>query len=146
MSKSKDLMGYDPLEWLREESGSSTQGEPPVELPVAAQESPAPAPPTEAVTAAAEAPLDPVLDLGSSLQIMDVAQLKPRLEEYLQKLKEITLRADEGLMIDGAGMQLLLAFVLQAQHDGVRLRWESLPPPLVEAARLLACEQVLLDS
>ena len=160
-------MGYDPLEWLKEDSASaepeaeievaqaaeadSAEAQPGAEEPAldAAPEAPQEEPEIEAE---AEAPAEPLeaqgdaalLDLQSSLQIMDVALLKPQLEERLGKLKEITLRADEDIAVDGAGMQLLLAFVQQAKSDGVTLQWETLPAPIVEAARLLNTEQVLL--
>ena len=132
-NKEKDLMGYDPLEWLKEDSASATPettAEPMIEEPVAATE---------------EVSSDPVLDLETSLQIMDVALLKPRLEESLNNLKEITLRADSDITVDGAGIQLLLAFVKQAETNGVKLQWESLPTPIAEAANLLNAKQILLS-
>ena len=85
-----------------------------------------------------------MLDLQNSLQIMDVALLKPKMEQSLAELKTVTLRADEDIAVDGAGMQLLLTFVQQAKQDGITLQWEELPAPIVEAARLLDTEQVLL--
>ena len=66
------------------------------------------------------------------------------MEESLTNLKEITLRADGDIAVDGAGIQLLLGFVQQAQNDEVKLQWESLPGSIIEAVRLLNAEQVLL--
>ena len=159
-NKDKDLMGYDPLEWLKEESASASPEAPDEQAPDTATTPPQAVQAEEAVVieeAVAEAVVDepaetpevtstdPVLDFETSLQIMDVALLKPRLEESLAQLKEITLRADQDIVIDGAGIQLLLAFVKQAQTNGVKLQWEMLPPPIAEAAKLLNAEQIMLN-
>ena len=156
-NKEKDLMGYDPLEWLKGESESPSPEAPveppethdavaesPIDTSPVSEEAPAEQVAEEPVETPDEASTDTVLDLESSLQVMDVAILKPRLEESLKKLKEITLRADQDIVVDGAGIQLLLAFVKQAQTNGVKLQWETLPPPIAEAAKLLNTEQVLL--
>ena len=75
---------------------------------------------------------------------MDVALLKPRLQESLNAKSPITLQADANIVVDGAGMQLLLAFVQQAKTNEIALQWEELPPPIAEAANLLNAEQVML--
>ncbi len=161
MSNDKDLMGYDPLEWLKEEnSGDSNEAamEPePAEnnteesvieahsdAPVISEEASSEPEIEEPAETVQEPGNDPVFDFQQSLQIMDVAILKPQLEEALTKLKDITLRADPDITVDGAGMQLLLAFVQQAASSGVALQWEALPSPISEAAKLLNTEQVLL--
>ena len=179
MSNGKDLMGYDPLEWLKEESSDSAPDavaeEPYVESSDNASDL-ATAPPSvenasdhevnvedlpaddattqegektveegAAAEPSAETPDDgPVLDLMGSLQIMDVALLKPRLEEILGKHNEITLRAEPDIVVDGAGLQLLLAFVEQARENEVKLQWEEIPPPLLEAIKLLNTEALTL--
>lgn len=160
--KNNDLMGYDPLEWLKGDGDSDSPEKPGGHVVEASTTAQDPVEVTEPAEATAEVTYeqhaednreeevqtvtkdDQILDLETSLQIMDVAILKPKMQKILNSLKEITLRADQNIVVDGAGMQLLLAFVKQASTSDIKLQWEELPPSISEAAKLLNTEQVML--
>lgn len=173
--KEQDWMGYDPLEWLKEDNAdnvvpesdaranhhdaeAASQESPSADMLVAGSETEAAESSIEETTAetteetpdetadtTANNPAE-IFDFGTSLQIMDVAQLKPRLEQALQLGLPLTLNADADLHIDGAGVQLLFAFVQQAREQGISLHWQEVPAALEEAATLLNAEAIILKN
>lgn len=142
MSKEKDnFLVHDPLAWLKDDPSASKATSPASDWSTVSD--------SENTAADSEAArqevssLENELDLASSLQIMDVAQLKVRMLESLNSCSNITLRAAPDITIDAAGIQLLLAFAHQAQSNKVTLRWDALPVAIIEAAKLLDTPQLV---
>ncbi|MDH5572889.1 MAG: hypothetical protein OEY89_14075 [Gammaproteobacteria bacterium] len=162
--KDKIIIGHDPLEWLKEEnipasslhedlsSGKQDTDIKQNVMEVAAQSTvEATSEPTTEVTLSEtgndvtdETNASYILDFKSSLQIMDAAQLKPQLQNIVETRSTITLRADPDITVDGAGIQLLLGFVNQAKINRIKLHWEVIPAPIIEAAKLLNTHQVVM--
>lgn len=84
-----------------------------------------------------------VLRLPVQLGIADVAEFKSILTDALEGGRSIVLDAAALEQIDGAGLQLLLAFRAAMQAAGQRMDLKHAPPALTEAATLLGVRETL---
>ena len=84
------------------------------------------------------------LSLAEEISIMNVAEWQSTLLEVLENSTVINLDAAELCRIDTAGMQLLTAFVMQAQSAGIDFKWQNPSQILIGTAKQLGLEQALL--
>lgn len=84
-----------------------------------------------------------VLRLPARLGIADVAAVKPVLTDALDGGRPVILDAAAVEHVDGAGLQLLLAFHAAMQAAGRRLDWKGPSPALLEAAGLAGVRDTL---
>ena len=75
------------------------------------------------------------MDLPDTLNIATVTELYPRLNAALEVGEAITLRAEVVGRVDAAGVQLLLAFVREAQARQVEVTITPEGSPVHEAIR-----------
>lgn len=83
-----------------------------------------------------------VVDLGRELKISQVRAVAQQLGAFLQA-QEVLLDASQVELIDTAGLQLLGAFVRDAERGGVEFRWAGVSEPFLNAAQLLDLAQHL---
>ncbi|QEP42225.1 STAS domain-containing protein [Ectothiorhodospiraceae bacterium BW-2] len=122
-SNEMDDIGFDPLAWMNQPESS-----PPPPPPAAA-------PVTTSATTVGELILDPRLDVASA------ALLKTQLTEQLAGANSITLNGAAVERVDGAALQLLLAFWLKAERLNIEVSWKEPSSALIHAA-----EQIGLSS
>jgi len=75
--------------------------------------------------------------LSGALTVEHAPQLKQRLLAQLEAGAPVQLHGHDVSQLDGAGAQLLYAFVRDASRRGTTTRWISASRELVEAARML---------
>lgn len=85
-----------------------------------------------------------ILSLGDSLTIVGVAELHQKMATALESGKSLLLQGGEIKQIDGAGLQLLAAFIKEAMEIGVGIRWEGLSDTLQQNARRLGLNEILV--
>jgi len=83
------------------------------------------------------------IDFGDSLMISDVADLHVHLMAALNTTRVIKLSGGDIQQIDGAGMQLLAAFVKEIVKMHVAFEWNNASPVLCEAAAQLGLADML---
>jgi len=83
------------------------------------------------------------IDLGGSLVISEVEVIRSDLLEALQSGKDLMIDGAEIEQIDGAGLQLLAACVLEAERMHVTLKWCGASPALCSAADQLGLTETL---
>jgi anti-anti-sigma regulatory factor len=128
--KGGNVIGFDPLAWMKQ---------PDVPVTDAAIAPPAVAVSTtsaESAVVPATVPGQAVIALHDSLTIEHAVALHGELSRHLSA-RDIVLEAGQVRRIDTAGVQLLVAFVRQAQQRGAVVSWRSAPPVLHEAWRRL---------
>ncbi len=74
--------------------------------------------------------------------VRDASTLKQSLTAELDR-QDITLDGTAVTRIDTAGLQLLLAFVIDRQRAGLATRWHSPTPALRDAAELAGLAEAL---
>jgi anti-anti-sigma regulatory factor len=84
-----------------------------------------------------------VLRLPAILGIAQVADWRQRLAEALDSERPLTLDAAAVEQVDGAALQLLLAFQQAARQSGREPSWRNPSSPLHEAAALLGLDHDL---
>lgn len=84
-----------------------------------------------------------VVHLPAQLGIASVAELKTVLTDALASGRPVTLDARAVEQIDGAGLQLLVAFHNAMQAIGQPMAWKHLPSALSEAAALFGVRKTL---
>ncbi|MEO5343087.1 MAG: STAS domain-containing protein [Gammaproteobacteria bacterium SHHR-1] len=113
----------------------------PAKPAAAAEPEPEPEPePESAATQAAE-----VIDLGDVLTIREVGQMHERLLQALidQGGEDYRLSAAELQQVDGAAVQMLVAFVQEATRRGCGLHWQASSEALNKAAADMGLDQAL---
>jgi anti-anti-sigma regulatory factor len=93
-----------------------------------------------AVTAAAsatEAPQTTLIYCSPELTISGAQDLYDTLQSALRAPGPVVLDATQVTRIDTAGLQMLCAFVRDAQASGMVVQWRQPSPALENAARLL---------
>lgn len=73
-------------------------------------------------------------DLGESLTIMEVADIHQKFIELLDKGEAVALTAQDVENIDGAGLQLLAAFIKDAGARDLTVCWGDVSEMIQEAA------------
>jgi anti-anti-sigma regulatory factor len=131
--KGGNVIGFDPLAWMKQPEAPVMEG---ATAPPAVAVSTAPA---ESAVSPATVPDQVVIALHDSLTIEHAAALHGELSRHLSA-HDIVLDAAQVRRIDTAGVQLLVAFVCQAQQRGAAVSWRSTPPVLHEAWRRLGME------
>lgn len=81
-----------------------------------------------------------VLRLPATLGIAQLAELHPQLDQALEKGGPLALDGSAVEQLDGAALQLLLAFQLAAVQAGRVPDWRKPSPQLREAAALLGLD------
>ncbi|HSJ49424.1 MAG TPA: STAS domain-containing protein [Gammaproteobacteria bacterium] len=81
-----------------------------------------------------------VLRLPATLGIARMAELHPQLDQALEKGGPLALDGSAVEQLDGAALQLLLAFQLAAVQAGRAPDWRKPSPQLREAAALLGLD------
>ncbi|MCF6354556.1 MAG: STAS domain-containing protein [Candidatus Polarisedimenticolaceae bacterium] len=84
-----------------------------------------------------------VIDLGGSLVISEVEAIRSGLLEALQSGKDLVIDGAEVEQIDGAGLQLLVACILEAERMHVTFKWCGASPALCCAADQLGLTEAL---
>lgn len=113
---------------------------PVIEEPVRAEEPISDEPVVEQVVSAVEEPemtdsSKSTIDLGESLTIRDVAEVYEQLvTESTATVDGFVLSAGELQQVDGAGLQMLTAFVREVEGRGATLSWSAASDPLTEGA------------
>ena len=85
-----------------------------------------------------------VVDLGTSLTIMDAGEMHQRLVGLCDAGGKVELIAGTVDQVDGAGVQLLAAFVKEATQLQVEIEWKSISDALVEAVDTLGLRDAML--
>ncbi|GEM_PF-2125332 len=83
------------------------------------------------------------IDLGGSLVISEVEAIRGDLLETLQSGKDLIIDGAEIEQIDGAGLQLLAACILEAERMHVTLKWCGASQTLCSAADQLGLTETL---
>jgi len=83
------------------------------------------------------------IDLGGSLVISEVEAYRSALLEALQGDSDIVIDGAEIEQIDGAGLQLLAAFALEAEKMHIAFKWCGASLVLCEASGQLGLAEVL---
>ena len=81
-----------------------------------------------------------VLRLPATLGIAQVAELRGQFSEALDSGRPLAIDASAVEQLDGAAMQLLLAFQRRAAAAGRTPVWRKPSPPLMDAAALLGLD------
>lgn len=76
--------------------------------------------------------------LTGSVGIAEAAQIKSELDALLNGEPQIEISCADLEFIDGSGVQLLLAFINEAQRHGQEVSWSELSAVLIEAIELMA--------
>ncbi len=132
MSKKKPVMSHDPLAELAGEAMGEV-----VMVPETAPE----AEPAETPAAAGGA--DEVLQLPEALTIAEVAACQEQLLLQLQSEHEIVIDGSAVENVDGAGIQLLVAFVKDGVGAQRPLRWQGCSDRLRNAAAQMGVAHAL---
>lgn len=155
------VIGFDPLAWMKEgrESRDVDAGRPEGEVP--AQANPAPAAPdlsrgSRSAThdpskagapgsSAAPAGSDPSRDSFHLGEAFTIETVRARYAELGALLGRPRVVLDAGALeaIDTAGLQLLAAFVAEAQREGTQVAWQGVTPALRQGAQRLDLAGVL---
>ncbi len=179
MSKKNDLnMGFDPLEWLREEpetNESVAPDESPAAGPAATEveidstdqqlaseatpeaefesvevvgeaasaEGTAESYATESGTVQGNGGSETVIALPDGLHIANVGETYGRMVEAINAGGTVVIDFCDAEMIDGAGVQLLLAFVTQVQQNGMTLEWRQVPEAVKRDVALSGAQPAL---
>ncbi len=86
------------------------------------------------------------LVLPANLQIANVTEWRAKVLQALETGKDVTLKAQETVRIDTAGLQLLLALQRGVQQKGKRLKWENVNDELEKCIALLGAKSLLIVS
>lgn len=78
-----------------------------------------------------------VVDCGERLDIAAAGDLHANLVEALGRDCPVRLDISRLTQVDTAGVQLLVAFTVEAHNKGIRVEWHGRPEPLHQAARRL---------
>jgi len=84
-----------------------------------------------------------VIELGSSLVISDVEAYHATLLAALQKGSDLVVDGGDIQQIDGAGLQLLAAFALEAKRMCIVFKWQAASPVLCEGSEQLGLSDAL---
>lgn len=84
-----------------------------------------------------------VIDCGEVLDISMVRALHEQIVQAMEHEDVIQLAGSRLQRIDGAGVQLLVAAVVEAARRGCKLNWQSTSPALLQAADYLGCRDKL---
>ena len=85
----------------------------------------------------------PVFNLNSSLTIAEVTGLKQAMLDLYKSSDLLTLDGSEIEHVDGAGVQLLAAFVKEAAERRIDIRWSGASERLQSAVLQLGLDMVL---
>jgi anti-anti-sigma regulatory factor len=140
--KKKGAIGFDPLAWMKGDSAPAEM----VREPKAESHAPAATvsnrqPAVQETKPAVQAPPGSIA-LGDSLTIEQVGAVHADLAGRLNE-KHLVLDAVSLTRIDTAGLQLLMAFIRDAEGRGARVEWRAPPPALRESARRIGLEGAL---
>lgn len=84
-----------------------------------------------------------ILDLPAEITIQNVTQLKADWQMLIGQMPLLTIDAAAVQRIDTAGVQLLLAFVQEAEAKQSTIKWKDCPDPMLEVVDLLGLRQGL---
>lgn len=137
----EDLIGFDPLAWIREESVTDTAVEAPEQINASPAELPEANAPSDETTDIAPQPTR--IELGESQAIQSVADLHLTLLKALEQSDCIEIDASAIQQIDTASLQLLLVAKRSAisQHKTLSIDFPS--ERFIEAATLLGLAEIL---
>ena len=79
----------------------------------------------------------PVFGLSEDLTIADAAAIHQSMLDVLRSASSVTLDGSEVEQVDGAGIQLLAAFMKEAAERQIEIRWQGVSDPLRSAAAQL---------
>ena len=149
-------LGYDPLAWLREDDSdepseaisdevvasadAAVEAESAAVTAVAELEDPVE---VESPATESETPNDNVIRFDSGLDIAAAAEIKERFDKVFEAAADIDVDAADLEMIDGAGLQLMLAITRQAESQSLNLNWKNVDENLQHAAKLLGLSESL---
>lgn len=140
-------IGFDPLAWLEEPevSGSETQPLQPKEEMRIPETQINPASPLEEknVNPLNQDSNERIVNIANYQDISCVTELKTAMQQLLTSNELITLDGREVERIDGAALQLLVAFIRQASDQNIMYQWLEPSPPLKEAAKLAGLDKEL---
>lgn len=161
---SNEMIGHDPLAWIKEDASSEAAPEPVVSTePEAVEEqvsavemaAEAPAAEAEAVAPTTERPVEPavmaaasqdgILSLGEQLVISNASKTRA---EWLDQIANgiespLTLDGGEVQSIDTAGLQLIMALIRQLNEDGISWQWGGKSDTLQRSANELQLTQAM---
>ena len=86
------------------------------------------------------------LELEAVITISEAQRLYEELQGHLDRGGDICINAGEVHMIDTAGLQLLLAFVLEVKNQNRSISWQAVSPAFKETAELLGMMELLGSS
>jgi ABC-type transporter Mla MlaB component len=81
--------------------------------------------------------------LAADCTVSQAVRLKSRLAAFLVRPSNLTLNARAVKRVDGAGLQLLAAFVRQRRASGRSVTWRGVSSELAEGAALLGLAAIL---
>ena len=84
-----------------------------------------------------------LLKLDSSLTIAEVAGLQGSMRSLLESAMTLTLNGSSVEQVDGAGIQLLAAFINEAANRRIEIHWTGVSLPLRSAAVQLSLDAFL---
>jgi ABC-type transporter Mla MlaB component len=162
VTKKKDMLGYDPLAWLKEEAAEAeimpVEEEPTTseeaqvatdEMPIeesvttdpASQEEMTPEDMSVEAASSKVSAGDNHIDLGDAPHISEISDFYSSFTLALEKGGPISIDASRIENIDGPSLQLLCSFAHEAQAKGVELNWGKIAEHLRNSAQLLGIEE-----
>lgn len=162
--KADDLIGHDPLAWIAEEEPQEIVVECEVEEVVSNSEAVKETAPEaqkvcdvepemsekdsvpcqdEALEAVVKKGQAMAISFEGDLGIAQVADLHKRLSAILQTTSEFTLDMSEVSHVDTAALQVLCAFAVDAEKQGIKWQWQGMPDCIVQTANALGLSTIL---
>jgi len=83
------------------------------------------------------------ISLGNALDIVNVGNLKPRLQTAMEKKPHVVLIADKVERSDTAGIQLIYSFMQYAKEKDVAVSWQKPSDSLIETIAKLGMTDAL---
>jgi len=136
----KKVIEHDPLS-MAEEAPVDEDTQPPSEQALSKPEDLADEAESEGLLASKSC--EDCINLGGSLVISEVEAWRTNLFTALQKGSDLVIDGGEIQQVDGAGMQLLAAFVLEAKRMHITFTWQGASPELCEASNQLGLTSLL---
>jgi anti-anti-sigma regulatory factor len=88
--------------------------------------------------------MDSSVDLGDALTIREVTMIYDQLLQGMNdSIAGFVLLAGDLHQVDGAGLQMLVAFVCEAQRRDIRVVWSDVSPALRDGAEQMGVAQHL---
>ena len=84
-----------------------------------------------------------LIECNEALDVSVAADFKSMLQQAASQNTPIVLDTSQLVRVDGAGLQLLTAFFLEAEESGLSVSWRNPAEALLQAAELTGLKETL---